>query len=627
MSDAETMWARAGRRAARAAALTGLAGLAVLGAAAPAQADEDDWAVTRYDVAAQIDPDGAAQVTVDLTFDFGPDDDAHGPYIAIVERQEIEGDPDRYRLMEVSDVEVTSATGAPTDLLIERDDGAVVVRVGDEDVEIGGAQDYTISYRIESLATPGEAADAQDRLLWNAVGLGWEVPLEDVSVRIEAPESEDSLTCVAGGVGSTQVCDGATTSGDVGVTVEQSRLEPGQGLTIDALYPPDTFPDADVQYAPRRTFANAFALTPTTGAVAGASLVGGLALVLGTRRRRRDAAAPAVAGALGQGVPEGFRTEPPADVPPGEFGTVIDEHAQPHDVVAVLLDLAVRGALHIEVIPNDDDATDGVDGATDDGSDEKPDFQLIRVAGPHDLRDYEKALLDDIFQGTETVLVSKRGAQVAKAVASAAVALDDTVTAHGWFEQSPRKVRGKWLSLGVGLTLVGLFGGLVAALTLGWGLVGFAVLVLGLVITVMAPSMPTRTARGSEVTREAQEFERFLRDVTDETPTWAAGRERLVPDVFERYLPYAVALKLEERWTQAFSDAIAGGQVRQPDWYTAPNMMTWAALGHGGYFGESLSGFTGGVVSSGVASASSGGSGYSPSVGGGGASGGGGGGW
>lgn len=623
-------------------ATAGATVLLTTGVAAAAQADEDDWTITRYAVVAEVGPDGGAQVTVDLDFDFGPDDDAHGPYLSLVERQEIEGDPDRYRVTEVGDIAVTSSTGAPTDLQVEREDGGVVVRVGDEDVEIGGVQSYTVSYRLDSLATPAQGGAADDAIVWNAVGLGWEVPMENVSVTLVAPGEATSLKCVAGGVGSTTPCERSATTGDPGggATVTQDRLEPGQGLTVAARYPAGTFPDAEVAYAPRRTFGNTFGVTPATGTVGGAALVGGVGALLLARHRRRDAdgvPAGAATGVVATDLPEGFATEPPADVPPGEFGTLIDERAQTHDVVAVLLDLAVRGVVHIEVVPGDGDGD--ADGAATDASEPEPissepvdpenlDFELIRVAGPHDLRDYERALVDGIFGGTrDTVRVSERSTEIAAAIAAAQIGLDDAVTTQGWFAGSPRRVRTRWLLGGLGLVVAGLAAAVVLALTIGWGLVGLAIVVLGVVTMGLSSAMPTRTPRGSELTRQAHAFERYLRDVTSDAPAWPQGRERLVPSVFETYLPYAVALQLEERWTQAFAGALERGELTQPDWYLTPASPVYLGLWSSGAFSSSIGQVTAGFAATTTPPASTGGgSGYSPSVGGG-VGGGGGGGW
>lgn len=354
----------------------------------------------------------------------------------------------------------------------------------------------------------------------------------------------------------------------------------------------------------------------------GVTLLGGLAAVLGVRRRRRDpeAAGTVAVDASGHGIPEGFRTEPPDDVPPGEYGTLIDSRAEPHDVVAVLLDLAVRGALHVEALPGGESEAD---------EEAEPDFQLVRVDGPHDLRDYERELLEGIFgvDGERTVVtVSEHGSEIASAVGKAQLALDDTVASRGWFVGSPRKVRARWALGGLGVILLGLAASIVGALTAGWGLVGLGAVVVGVVMICVASSMPTRTALGARTTREAREFERYLNDVTADSPTWEQGRETLVPSIFERYLPYAVALGLEERWTGAFTEAVRRGELGQPDWYATPTNLTFLALWSSGGFSRSIGDLSSGVVSTATTAGTASGGGYTGSVGGG-AGGGGGGGW
>ena len=102
------------------------------------------------------------------------------------------------------------------------------------------------------------------------------------------------------------------------------------------------------------------------------------------------------------------------------------------------------------------------------------------------------------------------------------------------------------------------------------------------------------------------------------------------PELFEQFLPYALALGVEQQWaeqfsdvlTQATSDGTAGGRHYAPRWYS----------GHGfndgfGDFASSLgSGFAGAVSAASTAPGSSSGSGGGGSSGGGGG-GGGGGGW
>ncbi len=100
------------------------------------------------------------------------------------------------------------------------------------------------------------------------------------------------------------------------------------------------------------------------------------------------------------------------------------------------------------------------------------------------------------------------------------------------------------------------------------------------------------------------------------------------PEVFEKYLPYALALGVEQQWSEQFADVLSaaavGGAAYQPTWYTGSH---WNSSGPSG-FASSLSGSFSGAISSASSppGSSSGGGGGGGSSGGGGG-GGGGGGW
>ena len=104
------------------------------------------------------------------------------------------------------------------------------------------------------------------------------------------------------------------------------------------------------------------------------------------------------------------------------------------------------------------------------------------------------------------------------------------------------------------------------------------------------------------------------------------------PELFEMYLPYALALGVEQQWGEQFADVlnkIHGDATRQqrgryyPSWYSGGN---WNVNNIGGFTSSLGGSFTGAISSSSTAPGSSsggGGGGFS----GGGGGGGGGGGW
>jgi len=134
--------------------------------------------------------------------------------------------------------------------------------------------------------------------------------------------------------------------------------------------------------------------------------------------------------------------------------------------------------------------------------------------------------------------------------------------------------------------------------------------------------------RGGRKLMDALEgFKQYL-SVAEEDRLAALHPPEKTPELFEAYLPYALALDVEQEWSERFADVLAGagreqgGEGYSPAWYSSRSGFTTpAALA--GSIGNSLSSA---VASSSTAPGSSSGGGGGGSSGGGGG-GGGGGGW
>jgi uncharacterized membrane protein YgcG len=104
---------------------------------------------------------------------------------------------------------------------------------------------------------------------------------------------------------------------------------------------------------------------------------------------------------------------------------------------------------------------------------------------------------------------------------------------------------------------------------------------------------------------------------------------RKTPELFEKYLPYALALDIEQQWAEQFAAILAGAAeggakaAYAPVWYTGAAL---SAMSYGDFASSLGSSFSGAISSSSAAPGSSSGSGGGGSAGGGGG-GGGGGGW
>lgn len=97
------------------------------------------------------------------------------------------------------------------------------------------------------------------------------------------------------------------------------------------------------------------------------------------------------------------------------------------------------------------------------------------------------------------------------------------------------------------------------------------------------------------------------------------------PEVFEKFLPYALALDVEQEWCEQFADVVASARAENgyvPTWYTGGNFATKGVSG----IASSLGAISSSISSSSSPPGSSSGGGGGGSSGGGGG-GGGGGGW
>ncbi len=599
-------------------------------APATAQTSDAEDAIVGYRMAVDLDDAGLAHVTLDLEVDFGERPN-RGPFLTYLVKQRFDDTQDRvYR---ITDVGVSSSTGAATELSVEEDGAWLVMRIGDEDRKnLTGVHTYRIDFTAEGWVNSASFFQpttglTNDELYLNVLS-DWEIPVRAVEVRVDAPGEVLAAECFAGR-GSQAPCTSAEAVEDApgSVVFTQEEVPPGAQLTVVAQYPEGTFGGVEPILQDRWAFSRAFALTPATGVVTLVLAVLGIGgVVRAARRRGRDeqylGLTPGLAPAAGQEAQVGARRRGPVAVrftPPegfrsGQLGTLIDERADSHDVTASLIGLAVRGFLRIEQVGEDD--ADG--GASDD-------WRLVRLPDPPDdpLLPYEAELLELLFDGQSTVLLSDLATTFASSLERVQDLLYEDVTERGWFRGNPKKVRASWAGRGALLTFGGVVLTALLAIWTSWALVGVPVVVAGIVMLGTVKAAPARTAAGTAVLVQAQGFREYLATAEANQIRFEEGE-----DVFSRYLPYAVAFELTERWAKVFADLAAQGRaLPEPSWYVgAPGHTAfWLA---GSTFTQDLTSFTSRAESTLTAptpgsSGSSGGGGFS----GGGVGGGGGGTW
>lgn len=150
--------------------------------------------------------------------------------------------------------------------------------------------------------------------------------------------------------------------------------------------------------------------------------------------------------------------------------------------------------------------------------------------------------------------------------------------------------------------------------------------ILALVNAGLAPFLFAPTVEGAKVKTEIEGFKLYL-SVAESERLNMRGRPDFTIDLFERYLPYAIALGVEKPWSQALDAHLASAlphdeerEPYEPPFYSGSGWSSGAAFGAG-----SMASTLGSSFASAMPSQSSGSSGGGSSGGGGG--GGGGGGW
>lgn len=491
----------------------------------------------------------------------------------------------RYRV----DFEVLEVTrnGQPESFHTERRSNGVRVYAGRADRQLEhGRHEYTIRYRSDRQL--GYFED-YDELYWNVTGNGWELPIEASRAVIRLPASvplgEVNGEAWTGPQGSReQAYQGRIADGALRLEATR-RLGPREGLTVVASWPKGHVHEPDRMERLGQVLAGNRGLL-----LAGTGLVLVLAYLAWAWRRFGIDPKPGVV------FPH---YEPPSGYSPASTRFIMRMGYDNRVFTAAIISLAVKGYLEID--------------------EQGGDYSLARRQSEAPLAAGEKTLLETLFAAGSPVKLEQDNHAL----------LGRVKKAHrDSLRRDYRKIYfvtnsmvllpslGAMAVLAVAIGLLDAFSPLVVAVF------GLAVLAhIGFYWLLRAP-----TERGRRLMDKLEGFRRYL-EVAEKDELNLRNPPEKTPELFERYLPFALALDVEQQWAEKFAavfarleDPRAGGY--RPGWY------------HGNFNAHALGSFTtglGSTLTTAIAAASappgsssgSGGGGFS----GGGGGGGGGGGW
>jgi uncharacterized membrane protein YgcG len=563
-------------------------------------AQDTGWEITAFDAAYTVNRDGTIDVVERIAVNFN-DLQRRGIFREIPIRY-LRADGQGRETVDIALRGVSNDRGEALQTQVTRGDNARI-RIGDPDVTVTGRQVYVISYTI---ARGVGFFEHHDELYWQVTGTEWPVPILNATARVTIPDGGNAADtawtawCYAGT--STSTANDRCTAEVVPGTewrFSAERLEAGEGLTLVAGFPKGIIPPPTPMDEAKRTGATWWPMAMPFLAF--------LAMYRTWRARGREPHSGSVVPRWR--IPEGMR--------PGIGGTLHDQSADLDDVIATLLDLAVRGYVKIvEVKPPNpfEDLGGGFLGkALKKLGDRKPGWAIERTDKPTtDLVASEREVLEAILEGGARREMSElRNKFHAKLPGLYRAFYQETVQ-EGLFVKSPEKVRTRWMLVGVALIILGIL----ASVILVNVILAIAAGLSGIVVIGFARAMPQMTPRGARMYGEVRGLEEYIRRAEKLELEMHQGPKRTT-ELFSTLLPYAIALDASDVWVDQFADALTS---QPPTWYvgSSPHFT-------GNAFRSSIQSFTSSVAST-MASTpgSSSGGGGGGSVGGGGGGGGGG---
>jgi len=530
----------------------------------------------------------------------------------------------------------------------------VRVRVGDANVFLDQSRyTYTIRYRTTHQLYFGTSEQNFDELYFNVTGNGWDFPIDAASTTIHLPQSANTLTAEgftgAFGSGEQRFVISENRPGIVGLSATRG-LGPREGFTISVTFEkglvaaPTAIDQTGRVFMDNAPFLIAF--------------LGALGIFAYYHWAWRSVGRDPAKGTI---VP---LFHPPEGFSPAAVRFVDRMGFDQKAFTAAIIDMAVKGYLTIEE-----------EGRT---------FKLVKASGDtSNLSPGEKKVGNKLLETRSSIkLKQKHHSKFSSAISALKSSLKREYEAANFVRNTQYMIPGVggtiivliaagltayspteaimaalWLAAwsvfgglvgvtayqrirdgGLGRTLGGVIMLIASLGVVGMGMIfyfafdapfgGFAlvtIVFMGLLTPVYLELMRAPTAKGRKIMDEIEGFRMYLS---------TAERHRLeglhppekTPELFEKYLPYALALDVENKWSEQFDDVLQKavtetGESYHPHWYHGTR---WSRVGAAGFGGAIASSVTSSVAAAATApGSSSGGGGFS----GGGGGGGGGGGW
>jgi len=439
--------------------------------------------------------------------------------------------------------------------------GNLDIKIGDANKTISGLHTYVIDYTVTNVIRPFED---HDELYWNVTGNGWQVSIEKAEAMVIVPgqDTEIKMNCYTGVQGSAeQNCAFGHNLGGAGFHTTQG-LNAGEGLTIAASIPLGLVNDTVVANVDAGSSSDVtlsggdwlFVLFPVFFLL----VMAGMIIAVVSRVFHKP----------GYKGPVVVQYQPPNGLTPLDVGTILDQSVDTKDISSIILDLAVRGYIKIKYTVQEIKFWP-----------DKKDFEFIQLKDDSTLtHPGEKILWNLFFGGGKTVTLSSLLADKEtfhEEIERIKTETEDYLREQGYYDKASKEAADKLITkLAIAMVAVIIGSFILSVLTAGLGMILAFPGIIYIIIRMAGAAKLAKqfTPKGLQAQADVTGFKEFLQ-LTEKDKLELLNAPKLQPETFEKFLPFAMALGVEEQWAKKFE----GLYQSTPNWYEDPTHSVFSS--------------------------------------------------
>tara|TARA_Y100001970_G_scaffold279441_1_gene386807 strand:- start:691 stop:2457 length:1767 start_codon:yes stop_codon:yes gene_type:complete len=451
----------------------------------------------------------------------------------------------------LSDIDILSVKkeGKHERYTTKKENGSKVIIIGDPDAYVFGPFEYELVYRVSH---PFLFHKTEDELYWNITGTDWESAIPQVTATIHVPNVKKeafAVDCYTGKYGSgAKDCSHNTQNGKVIISAQDF-------LTVSVSFPKGVIAEPNfVQRMGKFVFDNWYYYVFLILCVGYT-----LHTILAWHRNGRDEKGKGVV------IP---RYTPPKGLSPIACGALLDGKIHSRDFAAMIVLLAVKGYMQIR------EEKETVFGVI---SKKYYSFQLVKKL-PKNAPGEEKKVFDAIFNSATsrlaiTVTLDSRKTCITSSFRKIRDIVFTKLVVGGYFATHPIKTKNRFFGVGFLAIILSVY--LPQFLNSQFGVFHGAYFIFGCMFVAgsvgigFSHFMTKRTRKGMLVKEHVEGFKLFLETADKHRLAWQEKEH-----IFEKYLPYAMAFGVVEKWASVFKDL----NKEESLWYTSADQLSLAAM-------------------------------------------------